>query len=60
MVIVINIIYKSINGAGPMAQWLSLVCSASAAWVRFPGMDLYRSSISGHAVMGAHKQKEED
>ena len=37
---------KSILGAGSMAQELSLVCSASAAQVWFPGMDVYYLSVA--------------
>ena len=43
-----------------MASCLSLVHSTSAAQVQFPGMELHNSSVSGHAVVAAHIQKEED
>ena len=33
-------------GTGHMAQSLSLVCSTSAAWVWFPGMDLHHWSVA--------------
>ena len=43
-----------------MALWLSLACSALVAWVLCLGADLHHSSVSGHAVVAAHIQKEED
>ena len=43
-----------------MAEWLSSACSTSAAWVRFLGMDLHHSSVSGQALEATHVQKEED
>ena len=48
--------------AGPslVAWWLSSAYSISASWIQFLGVDLHRSSVSGHAVVVAHKQKEED
>ena len=36
-----------------MAQWLSSVCSASAAQVQFLGADLH-CSVSSHAVLATH------
>ena len=44
----------------PVAQWLSLVCSALMAPVQFPSTDLHHLSVSGHAMEAAHIQKEED
>lgn len=41
-------------GPAPMAQWLSVVHSASVAQVWFPAPDLHHSPISGHAMMAAH------
>ena len=35
-------------------------CFASAAWVQVLGVDLHHLSLSGHAVVAAHIQKEED
>ena len=43
-----------------MTQQLSLSHSALAAWVQFPGMDLHHLSVSDHAVVAAHLQKEHD
>ena len=43
-------------GPAPVAQWLSLACSAMVAWVWFPGTDLHHSSVSGHVVVVAHMQ----
>ena len=39
------------SGAGPMAWWLSLAHSALAAWVQFPGTDLYHSSVAMYVVV---------
>ena len=48
------------TGPAPVAWWLSSAHFVSVAWVWFPGMDLSRSSVSGHAVVAAQIQKEED
>ena len=44
-----------ILGPAPVVQWLSMACSTSAAQVRFP----ITSSVSGHAEVAAHIQKED-
>lgn len=49
---------KQKTGPAPVASWLSLACSALMAQVQFLGMDLRHPSISGHAVVAAHIQKE--
>ena len=47
------------SGLGLVVWWLSLAHSNSVAWVWFPGVDLHHLSVSVHAVVAAHKQKEE-
>src|SRR3712207_9461705 len=49
-------LFRSFRGPAPVAQWLSLACSASVA--QFLGMDPHHSSVSGHAVVEAHTRKE--
>ena len=44
----------------PCGLMVKFACSALAASVQFPGMELYHFSVSGHAEKGAHIQKEED
>ena len=46
-------------GSAPVAYWLGLALSTlAAAWVQFLDVDLHHSSVSGHAVVVAHIQKE--
>ena len=52
--------YKVNRGPALVAQCLSLACPAPVAQVQFLGMDLHYSTISGHAVLMAYIQKEED
>ena len=40
-----------------MAQWLSSVHSALAAWVQVLGMEPHHSSVSSHAVAAAHREE---
>ena len=46
--------------ASPVSYWLSFVRSAWASQVQFLGVDLHHLSVSGHDVVVAHIQKEED
>ena len=48
-----------VPGPAVVAWWLSLVHSALAACVQFPGADKHHSSVSGQVVAVAHTQKEE-
>ena len=51
--------WKFLSWPTPVAYWLSSAHFASAAQVRFPGANLHHS-VSDHAVVAAHMQKEED
>ena len=48
-----NLAIKMPYRPAPLALWLTLVHSASAAQVRFLGVDLH-CSVSSHAVLAAH------
>ena len=56
MLYVKNNTYNTYNNT----WWLSSVHSVSVAQVLFLGMDLHHLSVSGHAMVAAHIQKEED
>ena len=55
-----KIINKRLRIGPLVAYWLSSTHSASVACVQFPSADLHHSSLSGHAVVVPHIQKEED
>ena len=55
-----TLLKKATRGQAPGVLWLSLACSALAAQVQFPAVDLHHSSVSGHAVVAAHIWKEEN
>ena len=47
-------------GANPSGLVVKLGALCFGSWIQFPGVDLHHLSVSSHAVVAAHIQKEED
>ena len=51
---------KKVKEGQPSSLMVRFDVLHSAAWVRFPGVYLYHSSVSGHAVTVAHITKKRE